>query len=103
MPPSNSLFRKILLTLSPCGAVTAIPCPKISQRKYLNDTESWDPSTILFYFLVLLLHYAFVVIAVYMVLDSVVLIISLGFRYARSVQFPADPAKLETPSTYINF
>ncbi|KAN0129147.1 hypothetical protein V8E53_013018 [Lactarius tabidus] len=28
---------------------------------------------------------------------------SLGFRYALSVWYPTDPAKLETPSTYMNF
>ena len=27
----------------------------------------------------------------------------MGFRYARSVWYPTDPAKLEAPSTYINF
>jgi hypothetical protein len=37
-----------------------------------------------------------------MALDSV-LLISLGFCYPRSAPFPTDPAKLETPSTYINF
>jgi hypothetical protein len=26
----------------------------------------------------------------------------ISFRHAWSVQFPADPTKLETPSTYIN-
>ena len=57
------------------------PLPKDKPEEYLDDAERWDPSTILFYFLVLPLHFAFVVIAVYMVLDSVVLIISLGFRY----------------------
>ena len=57
-----------------CGAVTTMPCPRISQRN-ISTIERWDPSKILFYFfLVLLLHFAFVVIAVYMVLDSVVLI-----------------------------
>ena len=29
--------------LSPCGAVTTIPCPKISPEEYLNDAERWDP------------------------------------------------------------
>jgi len=68
---------------------------------YLNDAERWDP--------ILrsnrvrkLLHFGFVIIAVCTALDSV-LLVSLGFRYARSVLFPADPAKLETPNTYINF
>ncbi|KAH9053134.1 hypothetical protein EDB87DRAFT_289092 [Lactarius vividus] len=30
-------------------------------------------------------------------------IIFLGYRYSRSAWYPADPAKLETTSTYINF
>ncbi|KAH8993700.1 hypothetical protein EDB92DRAFT_1796172, partial [Lactarius akahatsu] len=50
----------------------------------------------------MLLYFGFVIIAVCTVLDSV-LLLSLGYRYARSVWYPADPAKLETPSTYINF
>ena len=41
------------------------------------------------------------VIAVYMVLDSDLLLISLSFRHARSIQFPADA--VEYSSTYINF
>ncbi|KAH9014621.1 hypothetical protein EDB83DRAFT_2271785 [Lactarius deliciosus] len=49
-----------------------------------------------------LLYFGFVIIVVCSVLDSV-LLLSLGYRYARSVWYPADPAKLETPSTYINF
>ncbi|KAF8266924.1 hypothetical protein EI94DRAFT_1802324 [Lactarius quietus] len=49
-----------------------------------------------------LLYFGFVVVAVCTVLDSV-LLISLGYRYARSAWFPTDPTKLETPSTYINF
>ncbi|KAH8991445.1 hypothetical protein EDB86DRAFT_3079868 [Lactarius hatsudake] len=49
-----------------------------------------------------LLYFGFVIVAVCTVLDSV-LLLSLGYRYARSVWYPADPAKLETPSTYINF
>ena len=48
-----------------------------------------------------LLHCGFV-IAVCSAQDGVFLI-SLSFSYTRSVLFLADPAKLETPSTYINF
>ncbi|KAH9058102.1 hypothetical protein EDB87DRAFT_1564383 [Lactarius vividus] len=50
----------------------------------------------------ILLYFGFVTIAVCTVFDSV-LFLSLGYRYAQSVWYPADPAKLETPSTYINF
>jgi len=48
------------------------------------------------------LYFGFVIIAVCTALDCV-LLVALGYRYARSVWYPADPAKLETPSTYINF
>ncbi|KAH8991481.1 hypothetical protein EDB86DRAFT_1607487 [Lactarius hatsudake] len=49
-----------------------------------------------------LLYFGFVIISVCTVLDSA-LLLSLGYRYARSVWYLADPAKLEAPSTYINF
>ena len=48
------------------------------------------------------LHFGLVVIAICTALDSF-LLVSLGYRYARSLWYPADPANLETPSTYINF
>jgi hypothetical protein len=32
-----------------------------------------------------------------------ILFVALGYRYAKIVLFPLDPAKLEAPSTYINF
>ena len=44
------------------------------------------------------LHFGLVIIAVCTALDSVFLV-SLGYHYARSVWYPADPAKLETPNT----
>jgi hypothetical protein len=48
------------------------------------------------------LRYGFFIIAACTALDSV-LVLALGYRYAKVVLFPVDPAKLETPSTYINF
>jgi len=48
------------------------------------------------------LRYGLFIIAACTVLDSILLLV-LGYRYAKTVLFPADPAKLETPSTYINF
>jgi len=49
-----------------------------------------------------LLRFGFFIIAVCTLLDCV-LFVALGYRYAKVVLFPLDPAKLETPSTYINF
>jgi len=49
-----------------------------------------------------LLRFGFFIIAACTVLDCV-LFVALGYRYAKTVLFPVDPAKLETPSTYINF
>lgn len=49
-----------------------------------------------------LLRFGFFVIAVCTVLDCL-LFVALGYRYAKNVLFPVDPAKLETASTYINF
>jgi len=51
---------------------------------------------------VLSLRCGFIIIAICTALDGV-LFLALVYRYARSVLFPVDPAKLETPSTYINF
>ncbi|KAI9439097.1 hypothetical protein H4582DRAFT_2075755 [Lactarius indigo] len=66
-----------------------------------NDAERWG-SIALSNRSKTILYFGFVIIAVCTVLDSV-LLISLGYRYAQSVWYPADPTKLETPSTYINF
>ena len=49
-----------------------------------------------------LLHLGLIIIAVCTAIDCV-LLVSLGYHYARSVWYPADPAKLEALSTYINF
>jgi hypothetical protein len=49
-----------------------------------------------------LLRFGFFIIAVCTVLDCL-LFVALGYRYAKIVLYPVDPAKLETPSTYINF
>ena len=86
MLPSQSLFRKFLSPFMWCRNYH--PLPEDKPEESLNDAERWDSSTALFYSLVHLLHFAFVVIAVYMVLDSVILMISLGFRHARSANFP---------------
>ncbi len=49
-----------------------------------------------------LLRFGFAIIVACTILDSF-LLPYLGDRYARSVWYPADPAKPETPSTNINF
>jgi hypothetical protein len=49
-----------------------------------------------------LLRFGFFVIAACTVLDCL-LFVALGYRYAKIILFPVDPARLETPSTYINF
>ncbi|KAF8466073.1 hypothetical protein DFH94DRAFT_781694 [Russula ochroleuca] len=49
-----------------------------------------------------LLRCGFFIIAACIALDGV-LFLALGYRYAKAVLFPVEPAKLETPSTYINF
>lgn len=49
-----------------------------------------------------LLRFGFFIIAACTVLDCV-LFLTLGYRYAKTVLFPVDPAKLETASSYINF
>jgi hypothetical protein len=49
-----------------------------------------------------LLRFGFFVIAACTVLDCI-LFVALGYRYAKIVLFPVDPAKLETRSSYINF
>jgi len=49
-----------------------------------------------------LLRFGFIVIAACTIVDSI-LLLSLCYRYVRSVWFPVNPAKLDTPSTYINF
>ena len=49
-----------------------------------------------------LLRFGFCIIAVCTVLDCV-LFVALGYRYAKTVLFPVDPANLETRSSYINF
>jgi hypothetical protein len=48
------------------------------------------------------LYYGFVVIVFCTVLDSI-LLFTLGYRYVKVTLSPVDPAKLEAPSTYINF
>jgi hypothetical protein len=54
MPPSISLFREVLLTPLTIWRCNCHPLPQGKPEKYLNDAERWDPSTIPFYFLVLL-------------------------------------------------
>jgi len=49
-----------------------------------------------------LLPCGFIIIAACTILDGV-LPLALAYRYASMALFPLDPAKLETPRTYINF
>jgi hypothetical protein len=49
-----------------------------------------------------LLRYSFIIIVFCTVLDSI-LLLTLGYHYVKAILSPVDPAKLEAPSTYINF
>jgi hypothetical protein len=75
------------------------PPPQDKSDGYPNDAERWHPIVRSNRAKTLLL-FGFVIIAVSAAtaIDSV-LIISLGFRYARYVWYPSSPAKLETPRT----
>ena len=116
----NTPFYKIL----PSGILSDLLLT-MWQRNYQplpqdrdNDADRWDSSINQFCFLCshpdstrpvvrsnrlrTFLHFGFVIIAVCTALEGV-LLISLCFRYARSVWFPAHLTNLETPSTHINF
>jgi hypothetical protein len=49
-----------------------------------------------------LLFCGFITIAICTALDSI-LLLALGYGYVKAILSPVDPAKLEAPSTYINF
>ena len=106
MPPSISLFRcfrkVLLIPLTMCRR----NCPRVSRRNISTMQSAASGTPVRFHSIFwcccpdstrpmdrsqdrdkALLHFAFVVIAVYMVLDNVILI-SLGFRHARSASFP---------------
>ena len=102
----------------PCGADITSPCPKVRQREVptllsapnLVCSSSSRPrqksdcllAETISNGIKALLRYGFFIIAACTVLDCL-LFVALGYRYAKIVLFPVNPAKLETPSTYINF
>jgi hypothetical protein len=107
----------------PCGADITSLCPKTGQREvptlpsapnlvccFSTSSRPCLPSAVSHCLLPetvsngikALLRFGFFIIAACTVLDSV-LFVALGYRFAKAVLFPVDPAKLETPSTYINF
>ncbi|KAI0259773.1 hypothetical protein BC834DRAFT_1045088 [Gloeopeniophorella convolvens] len=81
----------------------ALPQDK-SEEDFTNSESSLDsvPPVVLSNRTKALLRYGFFIIAVCTVFDALLLLV-LGYRYAKATWYPLDPDKLETPSTYINF